>query len=114
MAKKAENPTNDIDRGLILDPGEVFAKTGSHRQRQRVYQVLGRKPQTYYNLFEGDKTAGASRFVVTEAEFKKLKDAGVKVTRSRLKVPNRWHPHFLNNPSTPPTAASDLVRRLKF
>lgn len=113
------NPTNDMDRGLILDEGEIFAKTGSHRQRHRVYQVLGRKPQTYYNLFEGDKTAGASRFVVTEAEFQKLKDAGVKVTRSRLKTPNEWHPHidfgsFRNNPGTPPTTAADLTRRLEF
>jgi len=111
---REKNPTNDIDRGLILHDGEVFAKTGSHRQRQNVYRVLGRKPQTYYNLFEGDKTAGASRFVVTEEEFQKLKDNRVKVTRSRLKTPNNWHPHFLNNPGTPPAPTADLVKRLRF
>ncbi len=117
--KRKNNPTDDPEDGLVLGDGEVFAKTGSHRQREKVYRVLGRKPETYYNLFEGDKTAGASRFVVTEAEFKKLKDAGVRVTRSRLKTPNKWHPHINwggrdANPAPTTGTDADLTQRLKF
>lgn len=115
---RAANPKEDLEKGLILEEGEVFVKVGSHREYHKVPNVLGYSPRTYYNLWKKDRAA-TYRFVITEDEFRQLKDRGVKVTRSRLKTPNKWAmthratPSWSSNPQVS-VRESDLVKALKF
>lgn len=103
-------PTHDLEHGLILDNGEVFAKVGSHRQWDTLKRLLGHAPQTYYNVHIR-RPAASYQFVVTEDEFRKLKSNGVKVSRTKLSFPNDWHPTLRSNPGP---NEHDLVKRLKF
>ena len=75
--------------GLVLKPGQVFVKAGSHRAFDAVKSKLGQAPQTYYLSLTVVKRPKGSHFVVSQDEFSQI--AGIKgVTKARLK--DSWHP----------------------
>ncbi len=88
LAGRAPNPVDAMGTLTHLGPDEVFAKASSHRAFAQVQRVLGRRPDTFYNL-SLRRAAATYHFLVTRAEFEAIQS--IKgVGRARLGRKGEW------------------------
>jgi hypothetical protein len=105
--RRLGNPELEAGRLVGILPDEVFAKVTSHSGFASVVQLLGYTPQTYYSF---DRRGSASYFVVTKAEFERLRGVA---SRARLGRKETWRKTWkMRRGGNPDLDMGEVVRLL--